>query len=77
MSHEPGGPKSNRQEPGGSTSDYLTLVPKETCQKSNHQEPVGSTYEGLTLVPKNICYVHTQNKILAPYIINTYETDRM
>ena len=29
MSHEPLGPKSNRKEPGGSTSDCLTLVPKD------------------------------------------------
>ena len=37
MSREPRGPKSNRQEPGGSTSDCLTLVKNETFQKSNHK----------------------------------------
>ena len=33
ISHETGGPKSNRQEPVGSMYDFPTLVTKETCQK--------------------------------------------
>ena len=52
MSHEPGGPKSNRQEPGGSTSECLTIVPKDTYPKSNPQEPVGSPSDCLKFILK-------------------------
>ena len=41
ISHVPRGPNPDRQEPGGSTSDYLTLVLKKICTKSNCQEPGG------------------------------------
>ena len=54
MSNEPRVPKLNCQEPRGSTSDCLTLVPKETFQKSNRQEPVGSTSERITFLLKKI-----------------------
>ena len=77
MSHEPGGPKSNRQNNGGSTYDCITLVPKATCQKYNRLEPLGSTSDRLTFVLKQICHVRTENKIMAPSISNTYETDIM
>ena len=30
ISHKPRVPESNRQQPGGSTSDCITLVPKDT-----------------------------------------------
>ena len=69
-SHEPGGPKYNRQDTGGSTSDCLTIVPKEKLQKSNRQEPVGSTSDRLTLVLKKIRHIRTHNKIAAPLISN-------
>ena len=49
-SYEPGGPKFNHEEPGGSMNDCLTLVPKETHPKSNRKEPVGSTSDHLTIV---------------------------
>ena len=57
MNCEPGGPKYNCQEPVGSTSDCLTLVPKETFQKSNLQEPVGSTSDRLVLMLNTIRHV--------------------
>ena len=56
-SREPGVPKSTRHESRGSTSDCLTLIPKETCQKSNRQEPVGSTSDWLTFVLKKIRHI--------------------
>ena len=55
--------------------EFLTLVPKETCQKSNFQEPIGSTYDHLKLILKNIRHVRTHNNIATPFIINTHETD--
>ena len=70
MSHEPRGPKYDRQEPVGSTSDCLTLLPKEIRPKSNRQEPKGSKSNPLTIVLKNICHMLTQNKITAPFINN-------
>ena len=69
VSHEPVGPKSDHQEPIGSTPDFLTIVPKDTCQKSNCKELVASTYDRSTLVIKKIPHVRTQNKIIAPSII--------
>ena len=74
MGHDTGGPKSDGQKPGGSTSDRLTLVPNDTCQKSNRQEPAGSTSDHITLLLKKIRHIRTQNKITVPYISNTYET---
>ena len=71
MISEPGGPKSNHQEPRGSTADCLTLIPKEIWKKSNPQELAGSTYDRLTFL-LNIFQLRTQNKITAPYMINTY-----
>ena len=50
MISEPGGPKSNHQEPRGSTADCLTLIPKEIWKKSNPQELAGSTYDQLRFV---------------------------
>ena len=54
ISHEPRGPNSNHQELRGSTSEFLTLVPKDTCQKSNRIKLVGSTYDRLIFVLNNI-----------------------
>ena len=75
MSHKPGYPKSNHQEPGGSTSDCLTLLPNETCPKSDRQKPTSSTFERITLVLKKIHHVRSQNKIMAPFINDTHEID--
>ena len=75
MSHEPRGPKSTRQEPGGSTSECLTLAWKDTIQKFNRQEPVSSTSDWLTLVLKKIRHVKTKNMITSPSISNTYITE--
>ena len=75
MIHEHGRPKSNSQEPRGSLSDYITLVPKDTCQNTNHQKPVGSTYDLLALIIKKIHPVRTHNNITAPSINNTHEID--
>ena len=74
MSHEPWGPKYNRQETGSSTFDGIMLVRKETCPKSNCQEPVGSTSNHLTLVLKKSRHAYTHNKITAPFINNTHKT---
>ena len=63
MSHEHAGPTYIRQEPGGSMSNCLTLVTKQTCPKSNRQEPVGSTSDRITLVLRKIHHICTQNKI--------------
>ena len=77
MIHETRGPKYNLQEPRGSTSDCLTLIPKETCQKYNHQEPIGSTSGRLTFVLKKITHVYTQNNIAAPLlVINKKQTSQ-
>ena len=38
MSHGPRGPKSNRQKLGGSISDCINIISKETYQKYNHKE---------------------------------------
>ena len=75
INHGPVGPKYDRQEPGYSTSDCLALVPKKTRPRSNRQEPGGSTYDRLELILKNIRHIRTQNKIAAPLINNTHETD--
>ena len=75
MSHEPVGPKYNHQEPGGSTSDFLTLVTREAYPKSNCQEPSGSTSDCITLVLNKIFYVLTQNKITTPINNNMHKTD--
>ena len=72
MSYEPEGPKSNHKEPVGSTSDCLTLLPKETCQKSNRQEPVDSTSYPLMFVLDNMRHIQKHNTITAPPISNTY-----
>ena len=70
-SHEPGGPKPTHQEPRGSTSDCITLVPRKTCHKSDRQEPLGSTSDRLVLVLRKIYHVQTQNNITEPYISYT------
>ena len=74
ISHEPGGPKSNCQELGGSTSDCIMIIPKEIFQKSNRQELVGSTSRRLAFVLKKIRHIITQNNFEAPFISNTYES---
>ena len=56
-SHEPRGPEYYHQEPGGSTSDCLILVPKEICPRSNRQKPVGSTCDIPTVVLIKILHV--------------------
>ena len=60
MIHEPGSPKSNHQNPGGSTSDCLTLVTKKICPKSNSKETVGSTSDRLVLMLNTIRHVCTK-----------------
>ena len=72
MSHEHRVPKSNRLEPGGSTSECLTLLPKDTYPNPDCQEPVVSTSNRLTLVPNKIRHVCTHNKIAEPSINNKY-----
>ena len=74
MSDEPGVPKSDRQEPGGSTSDCLMLIPKDICPKSNRQEPRASKHNHLTIVLKKIYNIQTHNNITAPFKNNKYET---
>ena len=75
MSHETGGPKSEHQEPRGSTSDCLTLTPKEICPEPNHQEPGGSTSDHLKLVLKKIRHTCTHNNSEEPFINNKNKTD--
>ena len=75
MSHKPGGLESNPQERRGSTSECLTISPKEAYQKSNRQEPVGSTSDHLTFLLKKIWHVRNQNNIAVQLISNTYETE--
>ena len=75
MSNETIGPKSECQKTGGSTSEYLTIKPNEICPKSNLQEHRGSQSDRLTLILNDICYMHTQNKIVTPFIDNTHETE--
>ena len=75
MSHEPGVPKDNHQEPVSSTYDCLTLIPKDTFPKSNRQEPVGSTSDCITILLMKIRHMFTQNNISAPFINNMNEID--
>ena len=48
---------------------------KGEMKNYNHQEPIGLTSDRLKFVLNNIRRVLTQNKIMAPFISNTYETD--
>ena len=74
MSHEPVGPKSNQQEPGGSTSDCITLITKKKCINSNSQESVGSTSDRLMIILNTIHHICTQKKVKEPFINNMYVT---
>ena len=75
MSHELRGLNYDRQEPGGSTSDSLMLIPKKTYPKSNRQESGGSTSDRINLIlhVKKIRHICAHNKITAPFINNTHE----
>ena len=75
MSHEPGRPNSVHQEPVGSKTECITIVPNNTFPKSNPQETSGSTYDRLALVLNNIRHICTQNSITALFINNTKKTD--
>ena len=72
--YESGEPNYNFPEPGGSSSNCLTLVPKETCQKSNYKEPIDSKSDCNTIIGNMICHMNTHNKIVTQFYINTHET---
>ena len=73
MSQELRSPNYDRQEPGGSMSECLTLVQKKMFPKSNRQESRGSIYDRLPLIINKIHHTCTKNNITAPFNNSKHE----